>query len=85
MSSPTDDELARWRAETDAATPGEWKVVPTREGTINWYDVRINGRDVCGDYMTGPDAAFIAGAREAMPRLLAEVARLRAELGGRDE
>jgi hypothetical protein len=78
MSSPTDDELAHWRALADAATPGPWEHLALPEGDIRWHDVRAEGRDICGDYMTGPDAAFIAGAREAIPRLLDEVARLRA-------
>ena len=90
MSSPTDDELARWRALADAATPGPW----THEGTgVITASVAGRGRQLAS--MTGQVATYgdltrpaheirdanaelTAAAREAIPRLLDEVARLRA-------
>ena len=79
---PTDDELARWRALADAATPGPWmpsgSTDPVCIGGLYWREGEVVERILTD--RTDADAAFIAGAREAMPRLLAEVARLRIAL-----
>jgi hypothetical protein len=78
----TDDDLAAIEARCAAATPGPWKA---------W----IEGRDhFAGDsiittanddmYVSPPleaDLDFIAAARQDVPRLLAEVRRLRRRLG----
>jgi hypothetical protein len=88
MSSPTDDELARWRALTDAATPGPW-VCDDRQpdDVVIWGPDSVQHPD--GHFLANvgtatpafdcdaANGAFIATAREAMPRLLAELARLR--------
>jgi hypothetical protein len=74
----------RWRAVTDAATPGEW-----RQGSIEKYHVFVECRDAESlgqervllrmnthfDYEA--DAAFIAEARVAVSDLLVENTRLR--------
>lgn len=70
-------QLQKWRRLADAATPGEW-----------WTELRFvfaqDGEMVAaGEGLTDDkiaNAAFIAAAREAVPALLDEVARLRAEL-----
>lgn len=83
----TPEELAAIRARAEAATPGPWKVDegpaladPLLEGEGDWY------RHIEGWTNTGwewlclspEDAAFIAHAREDIPKLLDEVEALRA-------
>jgi len=76
----SDDELARWRALADAATPGPWlpagSTHPLCLGGVYEREGEVVERILTD--RPDADAAFIATAREAMPRLLAEVARLRA-------
>ncbi len=86
----TDDELAEWQRLCDAATPGPWRL----DGRHDYDDgsefgidmiVANNGEPVViadsGVYPPhGQDAEFIAAARSAIPRLLEEVRRLRAEV-----
>lgn len=83
----TDEQLQEWSVLAEAATPGPWK------SGWNWQDTISDGKSAWGE---GPvhvgeklsqvapqaiaDAAFIAAAREAVPALVAEVRRLRAEL-----
>jgi len=71
--TPADE--ARWRELANAATEGPW-----REAKID-----DRGRapiwTASGDFVSiYANAAFIAAAREAVPALLDEVARLRAEI-----
>lgn len=68
----TDDEIKAARALCDAATPAPWRISPAAKTTDRepriWVTVGMG------------NAAFIAAARELVPRLLDEVERLRAEL-----
>lgn len=79
----TDAELAEWKALADAATPGPWKHVTGEDAEPMW-DVCICGSGNDGvDHAiyadsdkpeltsADADAAFIAAARTALPRLLA--------------
>lgn len=89
MGDVTQEELAEWQRRCDAATPGEWtprfkphsKIDPSDEWHVDaappFGCVSCGLSD--GDAQAQSDAAFIAAARSAMPRLIAEVARLRAE------
>ena len=71
-------ELAMWQAATDAATPGPW-----RSDLSEDWGIALAGDTRVADFgdisvsaacdMSKRDAAFVALAREAMPRLLAEV------------
>jgi hypothetical protein len=72
----TEDELIRLEALANAATAGPW-VVHVNGNTVRSY--AING--VCSgmSYKNG-NADFIAASRIAVPALIAEVRRLRAEL-----
>ena len=77
----TDDELKELRRLADAATPGPWYAGHSYEqGDPGTYvgqenDWRII---VCDDQEPRvEDAAFIAAAREAIPKLLDEIKRLR--------
>lgn len=78
-----DDLLAAWEQTCQQATPGPWDY--HWDGNLNRCGtLTLRGKPPPRTYVlpnTLPhgDAAFIAEAREAMPALLAEVRRLRAE------
>lgn len=75
----TDDELAAIEARVRAATDGPWtdELAPSVGGG---FDIIARGaRDRIGRvYTMEADAAFIASARQDVPRLVAEVRRLNA-------
>lgn len=89
----TDDELKAIEARANAATPGEWQVGPEiplakgREGLmhINAGDYGevarllsyLQDAELAGRWRA--DAQFIAHAREDIPKLIAEIRRLREE------
>ena len=80
-------KLIEWRELTNAATPGKWTVKHEYDGedgiTYKWPQrIMAEGTPVVSfdDYVEEADAAFIAASREAIPALLDEVERLRAEL-----
>ena len=91
----TDDELDRLDSACKAATPGPWIVGP--EKSVGPYgdtgydlEATVDGEDglslmVGTSYGQGfarmDDAIFIATAREMVPRLIAEVRRLKAMEG----
>ncbi len=65
------ETLERWRRATEAALTGPWvhvdgQVASVREDGVAMFIEATGGP-------TDPEAAFIALAREAMPRLLAEL------------
>lgn len=66
----TSDQLAAWRALSDAASKEPWTADHHCVSTSEEY-VNVRSRD---------DAAFIAASRTAVPVLLHEVERLRAAL-----
>jgi hypothetical protein len=68
-------DLAAIRARCDAAAPGRWEAY--RVNTIRpLYGVGAGDVALTQDLHTWPDAAFIAHARQDVPALLAELARL---------
>jgi hypothetical protein len=74
----TQKELDEMQARCDAATPGEW-VVGVREysrGVLAGAHEVAEVSD-CDEDNGVSDAAFIAKVRTDMPRLIAEVKRLR--------
>ncbi len=88
----TDAELSRLSEICEAATPGPWEYdgqhfeihAPHSEG---YWVIVSEECDAPNDapvdefgHQYSPDYAFIAAARTAMPRLLAEMARLRPEV-----
>jgi hypothetical protein len=73
---PTDAQLQEWQALADAATPGTWGKEYSAV-TANERITHIAHADPMGNGEA--DAAFIAAARAAVPALLAEVQRLRAQ------
>lgn len=85
MTAPAEDWLAPIRARANAATPGPWTV---ERGSSAYQDVEVRAPGNAFVALTGDptfqgtvaDAAFIAGTREDVPRLLDEVDRLRATL-----
>jgi len=79
----TDEEIAAIRARGAAATPGPWRsyiegrdhtsgssFIMTGEGDLRGEDIELSGA-------TPADQDFIAHARQDIPRLLAELQRLR--------
>jgi hypothetical protein len=68
------DRLAELAALADAATPepwtteGPWSLGHTVVGPRGYLIDAVDGGVPC---MTGPDAAFIAASREAVPALIA--------------
>jgi hypothetical protein len=84
MSAPlTPEREQEFRTLEQAASPAPWFVHPDWPGRVfsdslyNHHIARVTG--------TNPEAneRFIAAARQAVPELLAEVDRLRAELAAR--
>ena len=79
----TDAELEEIRKRCDAATPGPWKsFIEGRDHTsgssfILTGSVGRRRDDIEMSGATGADQDFIAHAREDIPRLLEEIARLR--------
>ena len=72
----TAEQLAEWRRLAEAASPGPWN------GDDEWasgYIVAENGDDVA-DGVLVRNIPFIVAARDAVPALVDEVERLRAEL-----
>lgn len=86
----SDDELAAIRARCEAATPAPWEsFVEGRDHLVGDDFIRTGDlRDDCPDmYVThesrsapARDLDFIAHARQDIPRLLDEVARLQREV-----
>lgn len=80
------DRLAEYAALAEAATPGPWctdawEIYQGSEyqpGISEWIGETCRGR-IEGLSQDKADAAFVAAARSAVPELLAEVERLRAE------
>ncbi len=85
----TDDELAAMKARIAVATPGPWvSYFEGRDHTSGDSFIQTATQDIyisAEDYAGGgghfsADQDFIAHARQDMPRLIAEVERLRAFL-----
>jgi hypothetical protein len=83
----TDAELAEIEERVNAATAGPWKNRPLEsEGdssTVYQMSRFVDGREVsriCEVFSEEANAAFVAHARQDVPRLLAEVKRLRAHV-----
>lgn len=80
MSDPiTPAELAEMKQRCDSATAGPWLRDAERDRTIFSASGEMIG-GVLYNTKGGEDADFIANARTDMPRLIAEVERLRTEL-----
>jgi hypothetical protein len=73
-----DAELEAIRRRCKQATPGPWRSFVERRDQISGSDfIQTDGDDI---YMTGATTAdqdFIAHARQDIPRLLDEIARLK--------
>jgi len=85
----TDDELAAMKARVEATTPGPWtSYIEGRDHTSGDSFIQTATQDIyisAEDYLGGgghrrADQDFIAHARQDMPRLIAEVERLRSRL-----
>ncbi|MCA1372419.1 MULTISPECIES: hypothetical protein [unclassified Bradyrhizobium] len=79
MNDPlTADEIEAIKARCEQATAGPWKsFIETRENISGSDFIQTEGEDI---YLTGAteaDQDFIAHARQDIPRLIAEIERLR--------
>lgn len=77
MTSPTDAELDEMQARCDAATEGPWDInndLGTDEIYCDWHSV---GPIALVGQFADANSIFIAHARTDIPRLIAEVRRLR--------
>lgn len=71
----TTEELQRLRELCDQATPGPWAARPTNAGTGLFTP---SDEWICWEWdIENHNAAFIAASREALPKLLDEVERLK--------
>jgi len=78
----TERELDEIRDRHDRATPGPWKAwVEGRDHTSGSSFVQTGGEDIEMSGATTADYDFIAHAKQDVPRLLAEIRRLRALVG----
>jgi len=81
MSEPiSDDDLRKIRDRCEAATPGPWWASLEGRDHTSGSDVIMTGKKGIGFEISDATAAdhdFIARARQDVPRLLAEVSRLR--------
>ena len=77
----SDKELAEIKVRCELTTPGPWKsIVESRGETVGTDFIMTGGEDI---YLTGATVAdqdFIAHARQDIPRLIAEVERLKASI-----
>ena len=86
-----DEELAAIRQRCEAATPGPWtSYVEGRDHDSGSDFIMVGSENTRGTdiYLAGTTTAdqdFVAHARQDVPRLLDEIERLRAQLGGIDE
>jgi hypothetical protein len=87
-SSLDDNELAAIRARAEAASPGPWRsFIEGRDHTSGSDFIMTGPQDSRGNDIeltgaTKADQEFIAYARQDVPRLIAEVDRLRQLLQG---
>src|SRR5215468_9396713 len=74
----TDEELQHMYKRCAAATPGPWKsYIEGRDHTSGSSFIMTDGEDIELTGATDADYDFIAHTRQDLPRLLAEVQRLR--------
>jgi hypothetical protein len=74
----SEDEIAEMRARCNQATPGPWKSYIEGREEMSGSDFIMTGAEDI--YLTGAtkaDQDFIACARQDVPRLIADVERLR--------
>lgn len=72
-------EIEAIRERVEKATEGEWRIADTTEGA--WL---LDGNDliIAGTFERIEDAVFSKHARQDIPKLLAEIERLREEIEG---
>ena len=86
MTELTDDDLAAIEARANAATPGPWfSSGPNLNTNPHVFELDYwNGGDDAIKH-ANRNAVFIAHARNDIPRLIAEVRRLREIIAEKDE
>jgi hypothetical protein len=79
MERLTDEQLAEISKRAEAATPGDWCIYDDIDATGERAFYLETETEIIGDTRKSSDAEFIAHAREDVPKLLAEIERLRSE------
>jgi hypothetical protein len=76
----TDDRLAEIQERSNAATPGPWRsFVEGRDHDSGSSFIQTSGDDIEFVGATEADQDFMAHARQDIPELIAEIARLKAQ------
>lgn len=74
-----EEELSEIERRCSSATPGPWKSwIEGRDHTAGDSVITTEGDDIYLSGATPADQDFIAAARQDVPRLIAEIRRLRA-------
>ena len=74
----TEAELQQMQARCEAATKGPWRSLVEGRDHLSGSDfIRTAGEDIELSGATTADQDFIAHARQDVPRLIAEIRRLR--------
>jgi len=78
----SDEEMAKIRSRSDAATPGPWREYIEDRDSFSGSDfIMTEGNDLNIIGASSADYEFIAHARQDIPKLLAEIERLRSLIG----
>lgn len=78
----TPEELAELKSLCEKATPGPWAVGMYDKPFTYFFMVDRTRLDGCPLDEDTANADFISAARTAIPKLIAEIARLNAEIAG---
>ena len=82
----TDEELQHMQKRCAVATPGPWKsYIEGRDHTSGSSFIMTGGEDIELTGATDADYDFIAHTRQDLPRLLAEVQRLRQRIAALED
>ena len=74
----TEEDIEAIKSRCDQATPGPWRsYIEAREKFSGSDFIQTEGEDIYLTGATDADQDFIAHARQDIPRLIAEIERLR--------
>ena len=77
-----DEEIAAIKARLERTTAGPWKsFIEGRENMSGSSFISTGGEDIYLTGATDADQDFIANARQDIPKLIAEIERLRSSVG----
>jgi hypothetical protein len=76
----TNEELAAIRERAEKATPGDWAYYENDNVVVTLHPDYQYAMEIAEEIGTGFDAEFIAASRSDIPKLLAHIEALEAEL-----